>query len=294
MKLEQMMDDYEIGGIGDIKKHTLRFHSYSIGKEDGKLTIYAKYDPGKPPKVFKSYPSGQELLIDLCNLNLELRDKLEEQCAEILIRWSLENLHPCYYFGDDVVYAENDKKSPSDHWDFMVNVLGTYYVHVKEFTEELERLYTSTMTVFAIRKLLDGELAEAQRIYDSVKTSKDNNLIRAWLYREGRYREMAIEEHLDKIPWLAMKLDYNYETAQVELRPAINSVIDAAYFALARFIAVNANALDDYSGKTSIAFCEACGKAFIKRGNRQKYCGTIACQSVRNKNKSRDYYYRHK
>ncbi len=171
--------------------------AYSIGKEDGKLTIYAEYDTGKPPKVFKSYPSGQELLIDLCNLNLELRDKSDDKCAEILIRWSLENLHPCYYFGDDVVYAENDKKSPSDHWDFMVNVLETYYVHVKEFTEELERLYTNTMTVFAIRKLLEGELAEAQRIYDSVKTSKDNNLIRDWLYREGRYREMAIEEYLN-------------------------------------------------------------------------------------------------
>lgn len=149
-----MMDDYEIGGIGDIKKHTLRFHSYSIGKEDGKLTIYAKYDPSNPPKVFKSYPSGQELLIDLCNLNLELRDKLEEQCAEILIRWSLENLHPCYYFGDDVVYAENDKKSPSDHWDFMVNVLG-------DLLCSCERIYGGTGT--ALYKHYDG-LCDSQAV----------------------------------------------------------------------------------------------------------------------------------
>ena len=47
-------------------------------------------------------------------------------------------------------------------------------------------------------------------------------------------------------------------------------------------------------GKTNIAFCQACGKAFIKRGNRQKYCGTLECQSVRNKNKAKDYYYRHR
>jgi len=57
-------------------------------------------------------------------------------------------------------------------------------------------------------------------------------------------------------------------------------------------MAVNANALDDYGGKTNIAFCQACGKAFIKRGNRQKYCGTLECQSVRNKLKSKAYYYR--
>jgi hypothetical protein len=71
-------------------------------------------------------------------------------------------------------------------------------------------------------------------------------------------------------------------------------VVDAAYFGLARFMAVNANALDDYGGKTNIAFCQACGKAFIKRGNRQKYCGTLECQSVRNKLKSKEYYYREK
>lgn len=59
-------------------------------------------------------------------------------------------------------------------------------------------------------------------------------------------------------------------------------------------MAVNANALDDYGGKTSIAFCQACGKAFIKRGNRQKYCGTMQCQSVRNNRKSSDFYYRKK
>lgn len=31
MELKKLLDDYEIGGIGDIKKHTLRFHSYRIG-----------------------------------------------------------------------------------------------------------------------------------------------------------------------------------------------------------------------------------------------------------------------
>lgn len=44
MDLKQELTDYEIGGIGDIKKHTLRFHSYRMGTEGGKLTIYAEYD----------------------------------------------------------------------------------------------------------------------------------------------------------------------------------------------------------------------------------------------------------
>lgn len=47
MDLKRELTDYEIGGIGDIKKHTLRFHSYRIGTEDGKLTIFAEYTPGQ-------------------------------------------------------------------------------------------------------------------------------------------------------------------------------------------------------------------------------------------------------
>ena len=52
MDLKQELTDYEIGGIGDIKKHTLRFRSYRIGTEGGKLMIYAEYEAGCPPKVF--------------------------------------------------------------------------------------------------------------------------------------------------------------------------------------------------------------------------------------------------
>ena len=47
MELKKLLDDYEIGGIGDIKKHTLRFHSYRIGIVEGMLTIFAEYTSGK-------------------------------------------------------------------------------------------------------------------------------------------------------------------------------------------------------------------------------------------------------
>ena len=67
MDLKQELTDYEIGGIGDIKKHTLRFRSYRIGTEGGKLMMYSEYDMGCPPKVLDVYPSGQERLIDLGN-----------------------------------------------------------------------------------------------------------------------------------------------------------------------------------------------------------------------------------
>ena len=292
MELKKLMDNYEIGGIGDIKKHTLRFHSYRIGAEDGALTIYAEYEPGQFPKIMKGYPSGQELLIELCNLNLELRDKPLEESARILIRWSLENIHPYYHYGDTPAYMDSGKDDPSGFWNFYVNVLECYHVSVQDMVQDLEQLYTDTMTAFSIRSLMENKVAEAQRIYEDVRVPEKENLLREWYRADSAHRPLVLHRFADKIAKLSMGLEYDLATGQIQLQPVVKSVVDAAYFGLARFMAVNANALDDYGGKTNIAFCQACGKAFIKRGNRQKYCGTLECQSVRNKNKSKDYYYR--
>ncbi len=155
MDLKQELTDYEIGGIGEIKTHTLRFHSYRIGTEGGKLTIFAEYTLGQFPRVYEGYPSGQELLIELCNLNLELRNKPLEECARILIRWSLENIHPYYFYGDDVAHLEISNDDPNGFWDCMVNMLESYRVFVEDMVQDLERLYTDTMTAFAIRSLME-------------------------------------------------------------------------------------------------------------------------------------------
>ena len=294
MDLRRELENYEIGGIGDIKKHTLRFRSYRIGTEDGKLTIYAEYEPERPPVIFSGYPCGQELLMDLCNLYLELRDKTQEECARILVRWSIENIHPYYLYGDNVEYIEFNNDDPNDYWDCMVNVLECYHVYVEDMVRDLERLYIDTMTVFTLRKLMDGDVAEAQRLYQDVRVPEKENLMARWYRTEPDRRSLVIKEFVEKLPTFTMNLEYDLSDRQLKLQPLVKSVIDAAYYGLGRFAAVNAGALDDYGGKTNITFCQACGRAFIKRGNRQKYCGTMQCQSIRNNRKSSDYYYRKK
>ena len=294
MDLRRDLENYEIGGIGDIKKHTLRFHSYRIGTVDGKLTIFAEYEPERPPVIFGGYPSGQELLMDLCNLHLELRGKTQEECARILVRWSIENIHPYYLYGDNVEYIEFNNDDPNDYWDCMVNVLECYHVYVEDMVRDLERLYIDTMTVFTLRKLMDGDVAEAQRLYQDVRVPEKENLMDRWYRAEPGKRPLVIKEFVEKLPTFTMNLEYDLFDRQLKLQPLVKSVIDAAYYGLGRFAAVNAGALDDYGGKTNIAFCQACGRAFIKRGNRQKYCGTDLCQSIRNNRKSSDYYYRKK
>ena len=293
MNLNKELLDYEIGGIGDIKKYTLRFHSYYVIARDGEVTIYAEYEVGNPPKVFNGYPSGQELLLELCNLYLEVKDKVAEEAACVIIRWCTENLHPYYFYNEERDLIE-EYSSDEEMWDMLVNVLSGYPVYIDKMLLDLKRLYTDTMTVFALRHLIDGNFLEAQRVYDGVDVPEEENLIRRWFGSGKLGQQKLCAEIISNLPKLSMELVFDDKTQQIRMEPVVNSAIDAAYFALSRFAAVNAGALDDYGGKTNIAFCQACGRAFIKRGNRQKYCGTMQCQSIRNNRKSSDYYYRKK
>ena len=293
MNLNKELLDYEIGGIGDIKKYTLRFHSYYVIARDGEVTIYAEYEVGNPPKVFNGYPSGQELLLELCNLYLEVKDKVAEEAACVIIRWCTENLHPYYFYNEERDLIEEYRRD-EEMWDMLVNVLSGYPVYIDKMLPDLKRLYTDTMTVFALRHLIDGNFLEAQRVYDGVDVPEEENLIRRWFGSGKLGQQKLCAEIISNLPKLSMELVFDDKTQQIRMEPVVNSAIDAAYFALSRFAAVNAGALDDYGGKTNIAFCQACGRAFIKRGNRQKYCGTMQCQSIRNNRKSSDYYYRKK
>lgn len=191
-----------------------------------------------------------------------------------------------------MAHLEMNNDDPNGFWDCMVNMLESYRVFVENMVQDLEQLYIDTMTAFAIRSLMEGKAADAQRIYDGVCVQEQENLLREWYRTDSTHRPLVLQRFVEKITKLNMGLEYDLATGQIQLQPTVKSVVDAAYFGLARFMAVNANALDDYGGKTNIAFCQACGKAFIKRGNRQKYCGTLECQSVRNKLKSKEYYYR--
>jgi hypothetical protein len=53
-------------------------------------------------------------------------------------------------------------------------------VYAEDIVQDLKQLYTGTMAVFALMKLMEGEMAEAQRLYENVQVSKQDNLIFKW------------------------------------------------------------------------------------------------------------------
>lgn len=58
MNLNKELLDYEIGGIGDIKKYTLRFHSYLVKKmaDDLNLRLETASQWGKGFKISIFFP----------------------------------------------------------------------------------------------------------------------------------------------------------------------------------------------------------------------------------------------
>ena len=92
-----------------------------------------------------------------------------EECARILIRWSMENIHPYYFYGDEMVHLGMNDDDPNDFWDFLVNVLEGYRICVEDMVRDLEQLYTDTMTAFAIRSLIEGKESDARKGGDDRK-----------------------------------------------------------------------------------------------------------------------------
>ena len=293
MNLITELDAAEIGGIGEIKRKTLRFDSYRIGTEDGKLTIYAEVTNDIAPKIFTGYPMGQELLLDLINLYEDTKTRTPMGQAQLIIDWCLNNVHPYYPYGD-VDDAFLNSFSLIDIWDVLVNVVELYCVYVEDMVEDLRRLYNDAMLMFTLRCLIDGKPTEARRYYSNIDPDGSNTLIDKWLSeKEDAGKRAIIETCTKKLPKLKLALQPGPD-GKLMLLPEVNSIIDAAYYALARFMAVNTGALEDWGGKTTIAFCEGCGRAYIKRGNRQKYCGSRECEAIRNSRKSSRYYYKEK
>ena len=125
-----------------------------------------------------------------------------------MIRWSMENIHPYYFYGDDVAHLEINNDDPNGFWDCMVNVLESYRVCVEDMVRDLEQLYTDTMTAFAIRSLMEGKAADAQRIYDGVCVPEQENLLREWYRTDSAHRPLVLQRFVEKISKLNMGLEY--------------------------------------------------------------------------------------
>ena len=131
MAIKELLSSYEIGGIGEVKNKTIRFHSYECqpdqtNKED--ILIRAIYKPDHQPKVLNGYPGGQDMLIDLCNLHLSLVGRTLAGSARIIAEWCAQNLHP-YYLQEDLLFKYDAITGyKAENWEFRRQCIELLFV----------------------------------------------------------------------------------------------------------------------------------------------------------------------
>jgi hypothetical protein len=297
MAIKDELKLYEIGGIGEIKNKTARFHEYMCGPDRSKAGDYlilAVFVEEKPP-VFKSgYPDGQKLLTDLCNLHLAVKDKETPESAEIIAKWCSAHLHPYYFEEDELMRYDRSRFFDKEQMDFDINWLNYFSFSCKKTLSDLKALYENMVTAFTYKQLMDGNPGKAKDTYKPLLEAGGNDICKEWIDMSDADRTERLDRFMRSLPALRMGAQYSTEARKLLFLPYVSSVFDSAYYALVRFVSVDAGATSDTGGKTSLGVCKACGSIFVKNGNRQIYCDNVMCQSVRNNRKANNYYHRKK
>lgn len=293
MDITKEVTMFEVGGIGDIKLKAVRFPYYAVeDKQNGDFILYPyiEMDNGQPEVKLPYYMTGQEMLADLCNLYKSISEVSIDTALPVIINWCFTHIHPYYP-------PELMRKSPEWDWpEHWVNLLcgdtGIGAFSVIKMITELKELYITSIALFTMLTIQRGEIDEAKKLYYSNigNESPGYDLFEHFLTEKQYKRSFILEDIGLSVPRFRMGLQYDENTQKLVFAPMIESVFDMAWYALSRAVAVNAPALNTWDGKLSITYCEACGKFFIKDGNRQKYCKDPECQSYRNRKKSKTYY----
>lgn len=297
MSIKQELNVYEIGGIGEIRNKTARFHSYECvpsQSDKNDILLIAQVSEDNPPMFKIGYPNGQKLLTDLCNLHLAVANKGMAESAEVICAWCAEHIHPYYFEEDELMRYESSGFFQARQMEFDINVLNYFSFSCDKMLKDMKRLYVSTITAFSYKHLMEGNTGKAKEQYAPLIQTGATDICTEWQNISESARGEAVDKFLHSLPALKMGAQYSIEMKKVLFLPYVKSVFDSAYYALTRFISVDAGATSDTGGKTSVGVCKACGRIFVKNGNRQSYCDNVQCQSIRNSRKANNYYHRKK
>lgn len=297
MTIKDGLNLYKIGGIGEIKNKTARFHSYECvprRNKEGDCLILAQVVKDNPPVFKTGYPNGQKLLTDLCNLHFTVADKSITESAEIIVDWCIEHIHPYYFEEDELMRYESSGFFQARQVEFDINFLNYFSFSCLQMLKDLERLYISTITAFLYKHLMEGNAYKAKEQYAPLLKAGTTDICAEWQNLSESERAETVDKFLQSLPVLKMGAQYSTEMKKVLFLPYVKSIFDSAYYELTRFISVDVGAASDTGGKTPIGVCKACSRIFVKNGNRQSYCDNLQCQSIRNSRKANTYYHRKK
>ena len=266
----------EIGGVGQLIYHPLRFADYACDSDGCVHPIcQPRQDPLFPEEDILT---GKGLLVSLCNLAAKINDRANNTpYADQIIKWCKANMHP--YNIDGIYSALNDRFDINGFDAKLLEKDGTF--SLSNFMDDLGKLYNAVMFYIALDGVCvadndaafshsrDGKYFEgysyfekykraAVTVPDKILTGGDTcgdlleNMQRTNDYieshpseqpAEGEFATMPYNDYeelrdclISIIPDFKIRLKVDPQTNRLEFSTDVQSVFDIAWYTLARML----------------------------------------------------------
>lgn len=306
----------EIGGVGEMIYHNVRFPGYRVETEGAETVVYPKVSPSTAMVAKTDYAmTGQKLLASLCNLYKKINDpscNLEKSYIDLIMDWCRVNTHP---YQIDTLYDEIHEEG------FDINTVAWFLEKdgiftINDFINDLSKLSNTFELYYALDQLQNGNDYPARHLYYEGRFEdglsffekykgllEDETPIKYFdkYLQEGELTfvknplddyDMLLQRLLSCFPDFRMRLKINPRDGRVLFSADVQSVFDIAWYTLSRLVADDAppkdvdNEYDRPEG--AILSCLCCGDFFIRRTSRHLYCDNPNCQAERKRKNRRD------
>ncbi len=179
-KMTDILGAKEIGGVGQLIYHPLRFADYA---RDSDGCVHPICQPGQEP-LFpeEDILTGKGLLVSLCNLAAEINDRANNTpYADQIIKWCKANMHP--YNIDDIYASLNDRFDINSFDAKLVEKDGTF--SLSDFMDDLGKLYNAVLFYIALEGVC---VADDDAAYN---LSKEGKYFEGYSYFE-KYKRAAV------------------------------------------------------------------------------------------------------
>lgn len=160
----------EIGGVGEMCYHMVRFPKYELqysGTDTLLCPLYFKDSVVTNPKDNLKM-TGQALLASLCNLYRKINDPSnDEPLTDLIVHWCVSISHP---YQIDWLYEQLTHKD-YEYVYFSSHIMRDGIFDIKTFLYDLENLYHTTCFYQALLKLKSGDDSYARTLYHEGKLS---------------------------------------------------------------------------------------------------------------------------
>lgn len=296
----------EIGGIGEMIYTAVRFPAYvAEPDEQGNNLMIPLYSGLIPPEAGNDYNlTGQDLLVSLCNLYHKINTPGSTVVVSEAVReWCTENILP--YNNEMVCELLESDKNAFLEMKHIIQREATF--DIDEFVRDLCNLGMTFELYHALNEAFYGDAQYARELYyegricDSIAFLEKYSHIESdeeYIKQLKADKAVLRQQLIDLFPDFRMRLKMNRWSKKIEYGADVYSVFDICWYTFARMVADIAppadKRIDDEYSQGSILSCLACGRYFLRRSSRQRYCQRWECQAERNRKNRRASYARHK